>query len=106
MTNILQAHLCWDWPGPLGWHGRGEDGVSKEDGGTGVKAKGLMPLHPQHDQHVRLLMHAIIDSVQELLLIPRRGRMRHIHTPCGTKHNVVVCESNVCASYWRGPAHE
>lgn len=70
--------------------------MSKEDGGTGVKAKGLIPLHPQHDQQVRLLMHAIIDSVQELLLIPRRGRMRHIHTPCGTKcHVVVVCEQRV-----------
>jgi hypothetical protein len=89
IANIYFAHAWWDWPGPRGWHGRDEDGVREEDGGRGVKAKGLYVLPRDHAQQVRVLMQAILDSTQELLLVPRRGRMRHIHTKWG---QVCVCE--------------
>ena len=83
MSNIFLAHACWDWPGTSGFCGKGEDGIAKENGGTGLKGRGLVALPAEHLAHVRVLLHAILDSVQELLLVPRRGRMRHVHMPCG-----------------------
>ena len=93
LSNIYSAHTCWDWPGSTSWHGRGEDGISKNKGGTGEKVKGLLPLDREHGEQVQLLMHAIVDSVQELLLVPRRGRMRNIHTPCGRSEMKQVVEA-------------
>jgi len=72
ITNIYQAHLTWDWPGAGGWGGRGQR------------------LEPKHTANVRALMLAIIDRLQELLLVPRRGRMRHTHTSYGKLELVQV----------------
>ena len=92
LVNIYSAHLCWDWPAgnTKGWHGRGEGPFAVEglDGqnrapGSGLKANGQTCLSEEHAGHIRLLLHAIIDSIQELLLVPRRGRIRHHHTSAG-----------------------
>ena len=92
LVNIYSAHLCWDWPAgnTKGWHGRGEGPFAVEglDGqnrapGSGLKANGQKCLSEEHAGHIRLLLHAIIDSIQELLLVPRRGRIRHHHTSAG-----------------------
>ena len=64
-VNIYQAHACWDWGDASGWGGRSRS------------------LDASHMDHVRMLLLAVIDRVEELLLVPRRGRMRHVHTRSG-----------------------
>ena len=75
LANIYQAHATWDWGGAGGWGGRSRS------------------LDASHLFHVRSLLLALIDRVEELLLVPRRGRMRHIHTSYGKSELRQVIEA-------------
>eukprot|EP00927_Polykrikos_kofoidii_P052672 TRINITY_DN4657_c0_g3_i1.p1 TRINITY_DN4657_c0_g3~~TRINITY_DN4657_c0_g3_i1.p1 ORF type:complete len:433 (+),score=62.38 TRINITY_DN4657_c0_g3_i1:48-1301(+) len=77
-SNVYLANVCWDWPGADGWHGRLEDNLLKELGGYGMKKQPNRdhPLPKDHQQRVKQLLERVIDSLQELLLVPRNGRSR------------------------------
>lgn len=83
MTNIFLGHAIWDFSGDS-WWGRREDNKPRDQGGGGMKKKPYAetPLHPDHTERVRHLLLRIADAMEELLLVPRRGRARMDMCPC------------------------
>jgi len=94
VINIFLAHAVWDWASSTGWFGRDE--LSSAPAGPPgqserrIKAKGLVELNRHHQARVKALLLAIVDSLEELLLVPRRGRMRHMNGCCGTMEKDLV----------------
>lgn len=92
VLNIFLAHLVWDWPGADGWYGRFEDNKPREAGGRGMKKKPHQdhPLSPEHPERVLSLLLRFIDALQELLVVPRRGRTRQVGCCCSHRERLQV----------------
>eukprot|EP00931_Biecheleriopsis_adriatica_P007194 TRINITY_DN108502_c0_g1_i1.p1 TRINITY_DN108502_c0_g1~~TRINITY_DN108502_c0_g1_i1.p1 ORF type:complete len:390 (+),score=59.21 TRINITY_DN108502_c0_g1_i1:163-1332(+) len=84
MLNVFLANQLWDWPGGDTWWGRSEDNVPISQGGKGVKKGSFRdtPLSPLHSTRVYSLLLRLVDALQELLLVPRRGRSRQEYCRC------------------------
>jgi len=90
LIQVFLANMSWDWPGNDGWYGRAEDNVPKEQGGKGVKPKKNTPLPQDHTKRVHDLMLQMLDLLQELLMIPRRGRARQEYCQCLSSEKAYV----------------
>ena len=94
VVNIFLAHAVWDWASSTGWYGRDELSTAPPappgQSDRRIKAKGLVELNRNHQARVKTLLLAIVDSLEELLLVPRRGRMRHMNGCCGTTEKDLV----------------
>ncbi|CAJ1362947.1 unnamed protein product [Effrenium voratum] len=97
MMNVFLANQVWDWPGADGWYGRAEDNVPKEDGGHGKKKGSFKdtPLSHQHGDRVFNLLIRLVDALQELLLVPRRGRSRQEFCVCISPEKELVEEAEL-----------
>jgi len=92
LLNVYLANQIWDWPGADAWYGRAEDNVPREQGGHGKKKGSFKdtPLPPQHGQRVFGLLVRLVEAMQELLLVPRRGRSRQEFCTCVSPEKEMV----------------
>lgn len=97
LTHVFLAHALWDWAGSESWYGRSEDNRPKDQGGHGVKKKPYAdtPLSPQHTERVQKVLLRLVDAMEELLLVPRRGRPRQSKCACSRREREDIVEAEL-----------
>eukprot|EP01060_Flectonema_neradi_P008401 TRINITY_DN16003_c0_g1_i1.p1 TRINITY_DN16003_c0_g1~~TRINITY_DN16003_c0_g1_i1.p1 ORF type:complete len:468 (+),score=45.68 TRINITY_DN16003_c0_g1_i1:38-1441(+) len=87
-TNMLMAHCRWNWVGSKkSYEGRKMPTTVRPVDDPSTAA---WELEGDHVQNVHKTLDSLIDAIRTYLLVPRRGRARHVYTAFGRREDAWV----------------
>ena len=87
-TNMLMAHCRWNWVGAKkAYDGRTSPTTAKDFNNSSATPH---ELERDHVQQVHRVLDSLIDAIRTYLLVPRRGRARHVYTAFGRREDAWV----------------